>query len=390
MQFKLRANRAKLLLRHLVPSSVFCASLSFATSIEGQSSRPTALPSVRLTLMTQIGGDFARESDMLVRVTGIGVGREGTMYVLDGGDRAVKVYGRDGRFVRRFGREGSGPGEFRSPTSIWVDSVIRVSDLGQQRISRFSLEGRHLSTDRAPFLGEAPVLRMVPLRHGRMIGVTPAHYGVYADGRSNSNPFSTVLVASPGTPVRYDTLLRYHSGATAYHPPDANVPFGTVDSHVGMGGSYAVLGDSIVATADGYTGTVRWYRVGPEGLRLVRTRQLHSRSRLVSADDRRLIERRVRERSPRFPRELVLETPPRVSVATQALFADDGTLWIRNTGEGVPEHVWTLFDSEGEVSLRIRTPSGFDLRAVAGDRLYGVAKTENDSPLVRVYRMIRD
>ncbi|HEX2076852.1 MAG TPA: hypothetical protein VHG08_04060 [Longimicrobium sp.] len=161
------------------------------------------------------------------------------------------------------------------------------------------------------------------------------------------------------------------------------------DTHAGEGGAEAVLGDSIVATANGYTGEVRWYRADRQGLTLVRTRQLPSRSRPVTQDDVRRMERELYARHRDLPRRLVLEPPPRISVPTQALFAPDGSLWIRNTAGRNHAHVWTVFDAAGEITLRVSLPAGFDLRHVRGDRLYGVTRTENDAPMVQVYRLHR-
>ena len=150
-----------------------------------------------------------------------------------------------------------------------------------------------------------------------------------------------------------------------------------------------MLGDSVVATVDGYSGTVHWYRVAPDGLRRFRTRQLPSRSRAVTSDDRRRIERLIRARSPHLPRRLVIETPPQLSVASKALFSDEGFLWIRNTADPARPYVWTVFEPDGDVAYRLSLPAGFDLLHATGDLLYGVRKTENNAPLVQVYRLFR-
>lgn len=343
-------------------------------------------PEVRLERLLSLGSDFGSPDATFVDVADVAAGPSGEVYVLDTGDKAVKVYSQAGRFIRRFGRQGGGPGEFQLPVSMVVDSVVRVSDLALHRMTYFTLDGRHLRTSGTTASSDVSLLRVLPLRHAHVVGVTPTAVGVSTRGRTGS-PYAAVVFAAAGGAV--DTLLRPHSGAAIYHPRDAPVPMGLFETHAGQGGAHAVLGDSIVAMADGYTGEVRWYRVDRQGLALLRTRQLESRSRPFTPDDVRRMERDLYAQRRHLRRGMVIEPPPRISVATQALFAPDGSLWIRNTGGRGHAHVWTVFNPAGEVSIRLSLPAGFDLYHVRGDRLYGVARTENDAPVVQVYRLVR-
>lgn len=350
---------------------------------------PDEQATMRLQRLAVIGGDMAPEPSAFMEVAGIAVSAAGEIFVLDGGHRSVRVFDAGGRYLRRFGQRGGGPGEFQVPVGISVDTVVRVSELAQRRMSVFSLDGRHLRTDASPMVGESPLVRIVPLRHGHSLGSLPARLALSAGGAAREgSPYETAMVVS--AEGRTDTLLRFHSGFTAYHPRDAPVPFGAIDSHAGRGGAVAVLGDSVVAAVDGYEGTVRWYRAEPAGLALFRTRQLPSRSTPVDDDHRRRMEREIRAANPGLPRRLVIEAPPRVSVASQALFSAEGFLWIRNTaGTGVA-HVWTVYAPDGRIAYRLRLPPGFDLRFARGDGLYGVARTDSGTPVVHVYRLLPD
>lgn len=364
------------------------ALMSAFVPINAAAQREQPATRLRVERVLTLGGDHAGRDATFADVADIAATASGELYVLDSGDKSVRVFTPAGRLVRRFGREGAGPGEFSLPVALRLDSLVAVSDLGQQRMSYFTLDGRHLRTARNQVPDGLPLLRVIPLRSGQVVGVTPSVVGVSTRGNGRTgSPYAAVVVAGPAQAV--DTLLRPHSGSAIFHPRTAQAPFGTFDTHAGRGGAHAVLGDSILAAADGYTGEVRWYRAGRSGLTLVRTRQLESRSRPVSADDVRRMERELYARYADLPRGLVVEPPPRVSIATQALFAADGSLWIRNTAGRGHAHVWTIFDSAGEVALRISLPAGFDLHHVRGDRLYGVARTENDAPVVQVYRLVR-
>lgn len=71
---------------------------------------------------------------------------DGRWVVADNG--SIKVFDRDGRFVRAMGKSGDGPGEMRLLRDVCVirgDTILAVS-LGDRRILAFDSSGRHLRT----------------------------------------------------------------------------------------------------------------------------------------------------------------------------------------------------------------------------------------------------
>ncbi len=73
----------------------------------------------------------------------------GRIFLLDRQIPAVRVYDWNGRWIRNIGREGSGPGELRSPTSVrisQVDGRIFVRDGTQGRLNVYSSAGDPLDT----------------------------------------------------------------------------------------------------------------------------------------------------------------------------------------------------------------------------------------------------
>ena len=67
----------------------------------------------------------------------------GNLLVLDVLNKRVVVIGSDGQLVRVVGREGEGPGEFRSPMAfaVWRDGRFAVPDMGHSAIQLFSPDG---------------------------------------------------------------------------------------------------------------------------------------------------------------------------------------------------------------------------------------------------------
>lgn len=89
---------------------------------------------------------------------------DGTVWVLDRGQRTAFKVSEDGRVLSRAGAEGEGPGEFRDPVSIveaGPDSLV-VFDRGLQRISVFDAEGRfRRATTLRPGARPAGIVRSV-------------------------------------------------------------------------------------------------------------------------------------------------------------------------------------------------------------------------------------
>lgn len=84
---------------------------------------------VRLVEAMRIGTVDGPEELQFHQITGIAVDDRGRYFVADIGTNAVRVYGADGQFVRRFGGPGQGPGEFTriSGLFLWRDTVHAAS-----------------------------------------------------------------------------------------------------------------------------------------------------------------------------------------------------------------------------------------------------------------------
>jgi len=65
------------------------------------------------------------------------------VYIADDSDMAIKVYDRQGQYLKTIGRQGNGPGEFESIGNMLFlpDGRLLVTDYQQRRTSFFSLDG---------------------------------------------------------------------------------------------------------------------------------------------------------------------------------------------------------------------------------------------------------
>jgi DNA-binding beta-propeller fold protein YncE len=100
---------------------------------------------VLLTLGTP--GKSGESENAFYRPTDIAFARDGGFYITDGyGNSRVVQFDSTARFVRAWGRKGTGPGEFNTPHVIQIDSKGRlyVSDRENNRIQVFDAQGKLL------------------------------------------------------------------------------------------------------------------------------------------------------------------------------------------------------------------------------------------------------
>ena len=86
------------------------------------------------------------EEYMLNRPQDVKAADDGTFYVLDWGDVCIKVYDKDGTFIRTIGQKGQGPGDFGFLLymALSTDGRIFVMDPVNRRVSVFHVSGEYI------------------------------------------------------------------------------------------------------------------------------------------------------------------------------------------------------------------------------------------------------
>lgn len=92
------------------------------------------------------GADKEREEEMFQDIVALAVDKERIIYALDGKAANVKVFDRNGSFLRSIGRRGEGPGEFGRPENILISpqQEIVIEDTGRRLIHFLDLGGKYL------------------------------------------------------------------------------------------------------------------------------------------------------------------------------------------------------------------------------------------------------
>ncbi len=120
---------------------------------------------LEITELVRLGA--ADGPGIIESATSLVVWNEGLGYLVSPmGGTGIKVFDQGGRFVQVFGREGDGPGEFRSITDVDViDGQIVVLDSRKRALVILSLEGQYITEHSYRFQPG----RFTPVGGGRIV-----------------------------------------------------------------------------------------------------------------------------------------------------------------------------------------------------------------------------
>lgn len=93
-----------------------------------------------------IGQDGEKPEYVFSRIGGLAVDGQGNIYAVDTREATVRVFDRDGRYIRTIGRKGQGPGETQYPIFIQTTAQgeLAVYDYSAARMLFYSLDGTYL------------------------------------------------------------------------------------------------------------------------------------------------------------------------------------------------------------------------------------------------------
>lgn len=111
--------------------------------------------SVEAAEVFRVGGLEAETWETFGETLAMDFGADGSLYILDRGNHRVVALNPDGSFRTEFGREGEGPGEFRTPMSLVVapSGEIVVLDFAARGFTTFTPDGTYRESIRIPVEG---------------------------------------------------------------------------------------------------------------------------------------------------------------------------------------------------------------------------------------------
>jgi len=314
---------------------------------------------------------------------------EGGVVVLNGATSELRFFDSAGRYVRTFGRTGSGPGEFQSLAGLlWFGAdTLMVADYGTARISLVSAAGALLGT--IGLRGEFGGGLLGRLADGSLVFSAGRGYSPGAQTGRRRDPVYLLRVSREGAVL--DTLGAFPDWES-YVEGDAqrvmvtSAPFGR--------GTYFALTGGRVFVADNAEYRVRVYADGRRLERIIE--RAYEPVALTAAEVNREKAQRVRSTTrPQFlaqiermyQRDRLPETLPAYGPVAVAA---DGWVWISGYSPAEDGRVrWNIFDAAGRLRCALALPSAFSVREIGHDFLLGVQTDADELQQVRLYGLRR-
>jgi hypothetical protein len=368
------------------------AGISIVENPAPDSSHPRFVVSDTPTVV--IGAADGAEEELFTRISGVSRLSSGEIAVAEMRPAEIRVFGPTGEFVRRIGRPGEGPGEFKQLAGlVQGDLGVHTWDWNTRRLSSFSDNGDFLGArqldwlpkiDTTPMLSSPFPLLMLP--EGRLLA---------AGVRGRFNPPSGNYRDSTGIWIIDSVGAMRQVGS---HYREANYVYHTPNGDVWFGNSPFAPRGSMVPSTVGWIQSggeqFEWQAWTLEGVlsRIIRVQR--PVRPVTDAQRTRHMDSLLAEASPedRDGERTVLEwaewstTMP----AYDALLRDsEGMTWARIYPYDATMATWDVFDRTGQLVATASTPSTLEVKQIGVDWLLGQGKGEMDEPLVLMYRLTR-
>jgi hypothetical protein len=312
-----------------------------------------------------IGKSEGPEEYIFSYIFSIAVDKENNIYALDSMANRVKVFNKDGVYLRSFGRKGQGPGELEYPINMLClnGTDIIINNNGRGIIQSYSLDGVLVKEIKVPILVS----------------------NKYVDIDSKGNLYSLIpslrlgfeqIIKIPPPYDKYEILVTKRAEKEYAVPPDQL--------------RYAIYKRNklLWGITDKYE-----LNIADENGKIIQ--KIIKRSRPIKLTDQ--YKKRYRDSLPASMRDGAVEFksdfPP-----FDFFFADgSGNIFVKTYEKlkGKDEYIFDVFDTEGRYLTRISMPIGDEISTLQGkyikvdDKIYTYLFNDEGSPIIRVFRTER-
>lgn len=319
---------------------------------------------------------------MLSDVAHVFVTRRDQVLIAQPQDATVRLHDAlTGRLIRRLGRRGDGPNEFRSPGRIGViGDTLWVSDESLRRVTLYDSAGSYLSERRWPDptegSGGRPSAFATLTADGRTVFATEV-----SDWQSADEQLPVVAIG----PTR-DVVLGYRIGLPQFNltPVPGREELLRIDEAPHWTRTLwafdpearrLVFADRLPPTAQDIA-TYRLTGVTAEGDTIMSSQVPYDPVPIPDA---------VRDSlSQELPEPYALRFYPPVSAVVAGR---DGTTWVARENTGAPTRGWDIFDASGRMIGRLDAPAALDIQDATSERVWAVVPDVLDVPYVARYRI---
>jgi hypothetical protein len=374
---------------------------------------------VRLVETMRIGAVDGPEEFQFHLIRGVAVDALGRYFVADGGSNSVRVYDADGAFVRQFGGQGEGPGEFTRISGMFLrNDTVHASSGGDFRGSLFDTTGVLLKTYTSLLTNGSALSFLAAGPEGWIVGDDSlfARRGESERGVQAGDSVRNVAFIALMDPRDIDGTTGSREGADSLLKRIMVLPGRRIFYELGSeGGSERFLlgnppffepGPSRTYDGRGWIYVARgWpYTIDVHDARGNLARQISRANDSIPVTDEMVQEvlRRAKAHfdttSERTGASLytyeVRSRMPRVGyvpVINAMRASDSGWLWVRRHdlvsdpvalewSRNAPPRpsLWDVFDPEGRYRQTVQLPPSFSLHAVTENAAIGVLRDELD------------
>lgn len=350
-----------------------CLSASIATTVSAQGTTWTvsSQPVVRL-------GIGESDGDILLAPSGASKLPNGNFVVGDVDAFAIKEYSSTGKFVRKYARKGSGPGEisYIFPLMRCGDALVANDLAGGPAQSVFSLGGTYQRKFRIPI----QIYRLGCNADMRFAITGWEIKGVAKEG--NYRPVSPYYVARADSSA--PTLLGELPGPDRIN--NRPLPLGR-DPRMAIGPTrvYIALGDSMSVLVYDLAGK-------PLPALNVHVPRVAATRADFDAEMEREIAMMGEKARAGIEKQYATIAPPKFLPATRDMVVDtEGNVWVQHYPRATLKTVaWTTFSPAGKVLATTALPSELEVYEIGRDYVLGRMINPNDgAPEVRMYSLKR-
>lgn len=305
---------------------------------------------------------------------------DGNIMVGDRGDYSMFIVSPADVTVKKFGRNGDGPGELRSPFFMWrCGSAVFVSN--GTVIKVFGLDGTYQRSFRfGSTIGKRGAYRSSCNQQGTFV-----HYG-WDDGKGQQRgiPFRTQVPVwiSPGDSTS-GTLVSMALSSERFD--NSILPLGR-ETRIALGKNRVYVGE-----ADSYE--IRVFTFDGRPLPSIRK---DAKVVAVSAQDiKDDLDRTVAMMGEKFRKvaesDYARAPMPKTLPPYRELVVDiDDNLWVRDYARTGANVVWTVFNASGKQVAELQLPNALEVSEIGRDYVLGrYISEETGAPEVRSYRLVK-
>lgn len=311
-------------------------------------------------------GSTSDGPDLFGDIRSFDVDASGRVFVLDGHAQEVRIFDREGVFLRRMGRRGEGPGEFTLALSVDLSRAgeIWVLGLGNGRVSMFDTLGTYLRS-------KPPATRAIILPYpggfdsaGRYNIATwlPAEGGLATAMKRFDRSFAPIdTIWIPEDPVKRESFTIFNEQGTP--TMTAAVPFqGSMAWRFSQAGTLWTL----------LTGRYELTEITTGGRVLRRVTKDHEPLPVTDAHRERTRKNLEEMGGGKLDWSDIPRAPGSRPTIVSFFLDDEGNIWVeRATASGEDAgHLFDVFDPEGRYLGMLRLP-------------FSLPSASNPEPIIR-------